>query len=152
MTEAPPENIVRLADFRITRREGARPGKLQPCQHHSLVIDRAEGTLECGDCGKSVNPFLVLAQLADDRARYQEEVSRLLSRAAAMRRVLATYKPHLRAAKNLEHTWRGGRMRPCCPNCGMGLRAEDFANGTGAIRSIDYDDAVRRRNAKPPAS
>jgi len=141
-------NIVSFEAFQLKlERQYHRPPS--ECEHHRLICDERMGTLECEDCRRSVNPFTAIARLAERRLDEQNAVEHMRSKMVRIRKLLARYKPHLRAAKELESVWRGGKMRPCCPNCRAGLRAEDFLEGAPSCVGVEYDDARRARGALP---
>jgi len=141
------DNIVSFDAFQLLMyRRHHRPEA--ECEHERLVIDGKLGTLECQDCSRSVSPFAALLKMAENRQKEQEALARIRERMVAIRNLTARYKPHLRAAKEIESVWRGGKMRPCCPNCRLGLRAEDFLEGASSCVSVEYDDARRARPKK----
>ncbi|RVT91461.1 hypothetical protein EOD42_22660 [Rhodovarius crocodyli] len=140
------DNIVSFAAFQLRMdRRHHRPESA--CEHRRMTIDGKLGTLECDDCNRSVSPFAALLTMAEGRQKEEGALAKLRARMVAIRNLTARYKPHLRAAKELESVWRGGKMRPCCPNCRLGLRAEDFLAGTSRV-SIEYDDAQRAKSKR----
>ena len=141
------ENLVDFSSFKARFRSG-RVTADPVCAHRRIVLDEIEGTIECEDCKRSLSAFHVLVGFCREWANLSREVRELKHRAAAIRKTVFGWQPRLRALKEFEKHWWRGNMLPCCPHCGRGLMAEDFANGPrrGSI-GLDYEMAMRRRDA-----
>lgn len=136
-------DIVDFGEFRL-KRKGSRY-KDPDCPHKLMTIDPDAGTLECQDCGKSIDPFTRLVAMAENRNLIQLRQKREADRIVEVWRKIRRYKPHLRAAKALEQIWRGGKLSPNCPHCNAALLPEDCADGLSS-RSTEIER--KRRQAR----
>ncbi|MHB8354914.1 MAG: hypothetical protein ACYDCF_10845 [Burkholderiales bacterium] len=92
------------------------------CRHDHTTVDLANREVTCRDCGKVVDPFDVLAELAKEGSHLQHTYVALQEVVKRLRQ----WNPFLRAIKRLEETWRGS-MLPTCPHCARGIQADDLA-------------------------
>ncbi len=139
------ENVIDFAGFRAKLRRGGPPAGDKACAHLHVIVDEAGGTIECEDCKRSLSAFKVLVMLVNRWHDIAEEVRHLKARAAAVRNLVRTYKPRMRAIKEIEKLWWRDRMAPCCPHCGRGLLPMDFANGSPSSVGQEYELAQRKR-------
>jgi hypothetical protein len=142
------DKIVDLGAFRAKLRVGTKYGHPKTCDHLVVTIDADGGTLECDECKKSLSAFTVLVSLCRRWDDIADKVAQLKRRAAAMRQMLSKYKVRQRALKEFEKHWWRGNLLPCCPHCGRGLMAEDFADGAASGVGREYEMAVRKRAAQ----
>lgn len=130
------DKTVSFAEFRAKIKGAAFVrDEVRRCKHKSVAIDPSDGTLDCQECGKSLNPFTVLLNYVNSWAEIAKWREECKAAAQAQReKALLTWntyrawRPHLRAAQYIEKQWRS-RMAPCCPHCGNGLLPEDFLEG-----------------------
>ena len=52
-------------------------GHAKFCRHGNLVIDEDKRAVECGDCGKILDPFEVLLGYAGSERRHKRNIARL---------------------------------------------------------------------------
>lgn len=136
-------DILDFGEFRLKKR-GSRYSQTG-CAHKDIVIDPDEGTLECQDCGASIDPFSKLVKIAERQKALQWHRKRERERLGELWRAVRNYRPHLRAAKALEQIWRGGKLAPNCPHCNAALLPEDC---TGGLSSRSAEIERQRRKAK----
>lgn len=65
-----PTNVIVLSEV-ITRY------RYDKCQHKRVLIDEIESEVECQDCGKLLNPMVVLARLAREESRLKIRIEQL---------------------------------------------------------------------------
>jgi hypothetical protein len=124
------------------------------CQHHKMIIDPKQGTLECDDCGRSLSAFVTLLKLVEGWEKIDKwkddcraDAKRWQERAALTYKTMRSWRPHLRAVKEFEKLWRRN-SGPCCPHCGHALLPEDFSEGERSVHSREYELSTRTKAAK----
>ena len=105
---------------------------------HSWVVDEENRILECKLCGKEQTAWDFVVNLAYREDAERKRLQHLFEEASK----LAQWAPRLRALRELERIWRG-RMLPACPNCGVGVRAEDLARGS--LVTNDMPELTKKR-------
>lgn len=133
MDEKLPDNIIPITALRITHDKN----KKCTCRNRRFEVDTQNREILCTECGSVVDPYEAMKDLAYDMNKLNKEAQSLLNQ----RRELLNWKPHLLAVRELEKTYRGGDMLPCCPHCGRGVEAKDL---TKASVNRKYE-AERRR-------
>jgi len=128
-----PDNIIPITALRITHDKN----KKCTCRNRRFEVDTQNREILCTECGSVVDPYEAMKDLAYDMNKLNKEAQSLLNQ----RRELLNWKPHLLAVRELEKTYRGGDMLPCCPHCGRGVEAKDL---TKASVNRKYE-AERRR-------
>lgn len=83
-----------------------RPGKEKTCEHRNSWVDVQARRLHCRDCGVELDPYTVLAQIADRREslirraqHYRGEISRLQERVDALTKAEKNAKARIRGAR-----------------------------------------------------
>lgn len=105
-----PDNIKRIDVLRLER------AKQKPCDCHTYrySIDNENKLVYCQDCGGIVDPFEALRKIADRKEDFVKQSEYLLKQ----RKEIVNWKPWLIVFRDLESQYRGGKMLPCCPECG----------------------------------
>lgn len=65
-----PTNVIILSEV-VSRY------RYDKCQHKRVLIDEVESEVECQDCGKRLNPMVVLARLAREESRLKVRIEQL---------------------------------------------------------------------------
>jgi hypothetical protein len=88
----------------------------QACNHRGpFIVDRKLGTVECGDCGASLNPIYVLEVLAcgeaywtmrqRDLSKYLSEINKEIEGRTRTRCTHCGNMTAIRFKKEIPHTW-----------------------------------------------
>lgn len=105
-----PDNIKRIDVLRLEK----AIQKPCDCMTYHYLIDSANKLVYCRDCGAIVDPFTALQRIAFHYEHLGDQVQGLLDQ----RKAIVNWKPWLLVFRNLESEYRGGKMLPCCPDCG----------------------------------
>lgn len=119
--------------------EARKRGKPCGCLHQRFVIDERHGTVECADCQEVVSAFHAICAIAKHEGMYRR-------RLAVMREEEKRHQSErgwLRAVKNMNRIWRGGKALPTCPHCGRGLARDDMEH-CGMV-SAEIEEARRKK-------
>lgn len=116
-----PDKIKRIDVLRVEY--GKR--KLCECRNPEYEIDYKNKLVTC-KCGAIVDPFEALYNIALHYERLGDQVQNLLEQ----RKQIINYKPWLLTFRELESSYRSGKMLPCCPNCGEGFYFETIRGWT----------------------
>ena len=65
-----PKNVIVLSEV-VSRY------RFDKCQHKRVQVDEVENEVECQDCGKRLNPMVVLARLAREESRLKVRIEQL---------------------------------------------------------------------------
>lgn len=65
-----PTNVIVLSEV-VSRY------RFDKCQHRRVLVDEVENEVECRDCGKRLNPMVVLARLAREESRLKVRIEQL---------------------------------------------------------------------------
>ena len=135
MTDNPEVDdvVIELVHFRT--RKGAKF-----CRHQRLLLIAETQLCECKDCGEMIGPFKALEILS----RIDGDLARRWKRLQAENAEMEDYVPHLKAAKKVEHLWRG-KWVPCCPHCGVGITAEEILE-SDKKHGKDWDAKIKTKS------
>ncbi len=127
--------VIDIGEARFTRKEN------KPCAHRHLLCDPREKTLECEDCGRTVDPFQALWGIVREIDQEWEKIRRARKEDEEMRRKGLT----LKAAKAVETAWRRRSMVPTCPHCHEAIFPEDGFGRRMANKKMARERRVFRK-------
>ncbi|MEG0381312.1 MAG: hypothetical protein RR603_06395 [Kurthia sp.] len=121
-----PENLIKLEQIRIER--GME--KMCKCTIKQFTIDETNRRVTCRTCGSLRDPFDAMYEMAKDWEKIHNDMKKVFEQ----RKMLDSYKPHLRIIKELESKTRTGpnKMHPICPACDEPFALEELTRFYGA--------------------
>ncbi|MBP3463812.1 MAG: hypothetical protein J6K45_04960 [Clostridia bacterium] len=103
------EKIVSIDVLRINHKRK----KICECERPLYEVDCKNRLVYCEICGAIVDAFDAIYKVA----MHVEEINEDIKRAIENKKILETYKPHLKEARRYERMMRAKDMLPKCPKC-----------------------------------